>query len=117
MAEKLQHAPRSPVEVLSDHARYTRARADRMTYLAEADRLKVEITKRHVIDRAEVESEFARIASRVRGRLLRFANDCPTMLLGLSAVDIHRVVSEKLEYAMRDLHLEDSWLEPQKGHK
>jgi hypothetical protein len=37
-------------------------------------------------------------------------NDLPSALLGLNEADIHRVMSERLEFAMRDLRLSDDFL-------
>jgi hypothetical protein len=74
--------------------------------LAEA---RLELSRRSVIPRVQVETEFARIAALARGRLLRMLNDLPSALLGLNEADIHRVMSEKLEHAMRDLRLSDEF--------
>jgi hypothetical protein len=65
VAEK-KHAPRSSAEAQTDHARYVRARADRTESLAAGERIRLELTRRGVIDRAEVEAEFAQCARMVK---------------------------------------------------
>ena len=104
-----RHAPRSNPDVQTDHARYVRARADRTESLAAAERIRLELSRRSVIPRIQVETEFARIAALARGRLLRMLNDLPSALLGLNEADIHRVLFERLNHAMRDLKLSDDF--------
>jgi hypothetical protein len=95
--------------------RYIAARADRTESLAASERIRLELTRRNVIPRAEVELEFGRIATIIRGRLLKMLNDLPSALLGLDEAAIHRVASEKLTYAMRDLRLSDAFLAQKEG--
>lgn len=112
-----RNAPRRDPELASDHSRYVAARADRTESLAASERIRLEITRRNTISRAEVEVEFGRIASIIRARLLKMLNDLPSALLGLDEAAIHKVASEKLAYAMRDLKLLDTFLAPKDGQK
>ena len=52
-----RHASRSTPDMQSDHARYVRARADRTESLAAAERIRLELSRRSVIPRVEVEKE------------------------------------------------------------
>jgi hypothetical protein len=110
VVDKKQHAPRATLDVQNNHSRYVAARARKVELQVEAAAIDLEITKRNYISREVVKVEFARIAALARGRLLRMLNDLPSALLGLNEADIHRVMSAKLEHAMRDLKLSDDFL-------
>ena len=75
----------------SSHARYVAARARRTESLAEAEAIRLAITKRNVIDRVEVENEFARLGSLMRGSMLKLLADPPCALVGLDSPSIERV--------------------------
>ena len=42
-------------------------------------------------------------------------NDAPSALLGLNEADIHRVLEEKVTFALNNLALPDDFFEPKKG--
>jgi hypothetical protein len=75
----------------SSHARYVAARARRTESLAEAEAIRLAITKRNVIDWVEVENEFARLGSLMRGSMLKLLADPPCGLVGLDSPSIERV--------------------------
>ena len=75
----------------------------------------LEVTKRNIISRSEIEATVASIATRLRARLLRVINDAPSALLGLNEADIHRVLEEKVTFALNNLALPDDFFEPKKG--
>ena len=71
-----RHAPRSDAGLQSDHSRYIAARARRTESLAESEAIRLAITKRNTIDRLEVEREFARLGSLMRGSMLKLLSHC-----------------------------------------
>ena len=75
----------------------------------------LEVTKRTIISRSEIEATVASIATRLRARLLRLINDAASALLGLNEADIHRVLEEKITFAVNNLALPDDFCEPKKG--
>jgi hypothetical protein len=104
-----RHAPRSNPDVQTDHARYVRARADRPKVW-----LRLSASAWNYRGAALFHAFKSRPSSvgslQLYERLLRMLNDLPTALLGLNEADIHRVMSEKLEHATRDLRLSDDFL-------
>ena len=65
--------------------RYVGARARRTESLAEAEAISLAITKRSIIDRSEVEREFARLGCLMRASMLKLLGDLPCSLAGLDA--------------------------------
>jgi hypothetical protein len=53
-----------------------------------SSRIRLEGTRRGVIDRSEVEAEFARVARMVRAHILRLASDAPCALSGRSEAEV-----------------------------
>jgi hypothetical protein len=96
---------------LSDIARLTKARANKVETEHEILTIELAATKRQVIRQEEAIALFARIATIVRGRLMKMRNDLPNILLGLNSEGIDRVLAEKMEEALSSLVIPgDFWV-------
>jgi hypothetical protein len=68
-------------------------------------------TKRQVIRQEEAIALFSRVATIVRGRLMKMRNDLPNILLGLDAQQIDQVLAQKMEEALSSLVIPgDFWV-------
>jgi hypothetical protein len=108
----LKHKSSKSSEELSDIARLTRARANKTEHEDEILLIELAATKRQVVREEETLALFAKLATIVRGRLMKMANDFPSMLLGLDAPAIDKVVREKLEEALSSLQIPDDFHTP-----
>jgi hypothetical protein len=108
----LKHKSSKSSEELSDIARLTRARANKTEHEDEILLIELAATKRQVVREEETLALFAKLATIVRGRLMKMANDFPSMLLGLDAPAIDKVVREKLEEALSSLVIPDDFHTP-----
>jgi hypothetical protein len=97
---------------LTDIARLTRGRADKVELENEILIIELDATKRKVIRQEEVITLFGQIASVVKGRLRKMANDLPSALLGLDSASIDRIVTEKLDYALSSFDLPNEFFAP-----
>jgi hypothetical protein len=112
-----RHAPRSNPGEQSDNARYVAARARRTEALAEAEHIRLAITKREVISRGEVIREFARAGSMIKAHILRLAADAPCALEGLSSAEIDQWMQAAIRRPIEDIKLDPNFLKPQKNQK
>ena len=99
----LKHKSSKSSEELSDIARLTRGRANKVETEHEILTIELAATKRQVIRQEEAIELFARIAAIVRGRLMKMRNDLPSALLGLDAPGIDQVLAQKMEEALSSL--------------
>lgn len=109
-----RHAPRSHPGEQSDNARYVAARARRTEALAEAEQIRLAITKREVISRAEVEAEFCRAGRMIRAHILRLAADAPCALEGRSAAEIDEWMQAAIRRPIEDIKLDPNFLKPRR---
>lgn len=97
---------------LSDIARLTRARANKVETEHEILSIELAATKRSIVREEEIIALFAKLSVVLRGRLMKMAADLPNMLLGLDAPAIDAVVREKLEEVLATLVLPKDLFEP-----
>jgi hypothetical protein len=109
-----RHAPRSHPGEQSDNARYVAARARRTEALAEAEHIRLAVTKRDLIRREEVETAFSTVANRVKARLRRLVNDAPSALLGLNEYEIHATLGEQIEVALNEITMDKNFYKPRR---
>jgi hypothetical protein len=114
VAATKRHAARSDAGTQSSNARYVAARARRTESLAAAEAIRLAITKRSVIDRAEVEREFARLGRLIRAQMMKLLADLPCSLYGQDAPDIEPILRDRFTAAMNNFVLPEGFLEPQK---
>jgi|SRR6516165_10672593 hypothetical protein len=97
---------------LSDIQRLTRGRADKVATENQILEIELQATKRQVIKQEEAIMLFGRVASVVRGRLMKMRADLPNMLLGLDAPGIDKVLAEKMEEVLASLVIPDDFFTP-----
>jgi hypothetical protein len=107
-----RHAPRSTPGEQSDNARYIAARARKTEIQAESEHLRLEVTRRGLIPRVEVEAAFSTVANLVKARLRRLVNDAPSVLLGLNEHEIHQTLGEQIELALNEIAMEKDFYKP-----
>src|ERR1700756_2977731 len=80
---------------LSDMARLTKSRANKVETEHEILTIELSATRRQVVRQEEVIDLFAKVAAVARGRLMKMRNDLPSALLGLDAPAIDKGLGEK----------------------
>ena len=90
----------------------TRGRADKVATENQILEIELQATKRQVIKQEEAIMLFGRVASVVRGRLMKMRADLPNMLLGLDAPGIDKVLAEKMEEVLASLVIPDDFFTP-----
>lgn len=101
------------ISTSDSHAIYVEARARKTRIAAEMGQIQLDATKRNVIRKEDAKALFARIAAVVRGRFLKVRADLPCSCVGLTEVQIEKVVDEKFEYALSALDIPREFFEPQ----
>jgi hypothetical protein len=92
---------------------YVAARALKTQAQAEMATIQLAVTRRNIIRKEECKALFAKIAAVVRGRFLKVRADLPCTCVGLTEVEIEKVVTEKIEYALSALDIPKEFFEPQ----
>jgi hypothetical protein len=91
---------------------FVAARAKEKVANAEIRELQLLATKRAIVHAEEVQLLFARIASITRARVLKAANDFPSLLIGLDQAAIDKIVQAKLTEALSSLDLPENFFTP-----
>jgi hypothetical protein len=91
---------------------FVAARAKEKVANAEIREIELAATRRQIIRQEEVVALFSKLATVVRGRLMKMRNDLPSALLGLDAPAIDKVLAEKMEEALTPLVIPEDFFSP-----
>jgi hypothetical protein len=91
---------------------FVAARAKEKVANAEIREIELAATKRQVVRQEETIALFGKLATIVRGRLMKMRNDLPSALLGLDAPAIDKVLAEKMEEALAPLVIPEDFFSP-----
>jgi hypothetical protein len=89
---------------------YERARKTHMG--AELDLIKLEATRRNIFPKAEVIETFTGIVTVFKARLLKLEGELPCALEGRPAVEIQKIVREKITDALNALSIPEAFFLP-----
>jgi hypothetical protein len=89
--------------------KFVAARAKEKAAAAELRELQLLATRRSLVHAEEVQLLFGQIAGVTRGRLLKMANDFPSLLAGLDQVAIDKIVQAKLTETLSSLALPEDF--------
>jgi hypothetical protein len=95
---------KGPVE-LSDYPRLVKLRGDKLELERQKLKLELGVTERRLIEQEEVATLFSMLASILRARFLKLANDLPCSLSGLGPSDIDRILKDRTAELMADFVL------------